>query len=110
MDLVCILFFVKLLYMYVLAASFLASRGFAPRRLIKPIFCILDLKEKFNKKNSLSGGGGGGGRPHYFSFSFKKKFFFGGVGSVPPPKKIVINIPGSYEKLPCKGEPDWFSS
>ena len=33
-----------------LAASALASNGFAPRRLIKQIFRILHLKEKFKKK------------------------------------------------------------
>ena len=36
-------------------------------------------------------------------------YFFWVVGGVPPPKKIVINLPGTYEKLPCKGEPDRFS-
>ena len=29
---------------------------------------------------------------------------------VVPSPKIVINLPGTYEKLPCKGEPDRFSS
>ena len=38
--------------------------------------------------------GGGGG----VSSSFH---FLGGVGGVPPPKKIVINLPGTYEKLAC---------
>ena len=28
---------------------------------------------------------------------------------VPSPLEIVINLPRIYEKLPCKGEPNWFS-
>ena len=28
---------------------------------------------------------------------------------VVPSPKIVINLPGTYEKLPCYGEPDRFS-
>ncbi len=34
-------------------------------------------------------------------------FFLGRVVVRSP--KIVINLPGTYEKLPCKGEPDRFS-
>ncbi len=40
----------------------------------------------------------------------KKIFFYDfsweGGGTLP---KIVINLPRTYAKLPCKGEPDWFS-
>ena len=46
---------------YRLAASSLASRGFAPRGLINLIFRILDLKRKSKKIFFFLGGG-------YFSF------------------------------------------
>ena len=57
-----------------LAASPLASRGFALRGLINLIFHILDLKRKSKKKIFLGG--------LFF-------IFLGGVGGVPPPKKIA---------------------
>ncbi len=34
---------------------------------------------------------------------------FWGAGGVPPPKNIVINLLGTYAKLPCKEELDRFS-
>ena len=37
---------------------------------------------------------------------FWDDFSFEGGGNLP---KIVINLPGTYEKLLCKGEPYWFS-
>ena len=58
--------------------------------LVDPTILILVLK----RKEKIGGG---------------VFFIFGGVGDVPPPKKIVINLPGTYEKLPCKGEPDRLS-
>ena len=58
--------------------------------VVDPTILILVLKRNF----FLLGG--------YFSF-------FWWVGGVPTPKKIVINLPGTYEKLPCKGEPNQFS-
>ncbi len=56
--------------------------------VVDPTIVIIVLKR--TKKIFLVG---------YFSF-------FWGVGVVPPPKKIYINLPWTYEKLPCKGEPD----
>ena len=44
---------------------------------------------------------------------YTKIFFFFVISLVMvvvPSPKIVINLPGTYVKLPCHGEPDWFSS
>ena len=54
-------------------------------------------------------GGFGGAPPSSFLILVKKFlkkivgggiFHFWGVGGITPPKKIVINLPGTYEKLP----------
>ena len=64
----------------VLAALPLASRGFAPRGLIKLIFRVSDFKENFFKN-------------WWGIFSFILE-----VRGVLPPRKIVMKLPGTYEK------------
>ena len=48
---------------------------------------------------------GRGALPHFFAGG---SYIFIGRVVVPFPK-IVINLPRTYVKLPCKGEPDQFS-
>ena len=74
-----------------------------PKRFDQPNFRILDLKEKEKIR-----------RPQYFNFSLKNNFLGGGVfsfggGVRPTPQENIINLPRTYENLPCKGEPDRFS-
>ena len=41
------------------------------------------------------------------TFFSRERFLF--LGWLYPPLKIVLNLPGTYEKLPCEGKPDRFS-
>ena len=50
------------------------------------------------------------GLPLILVLKRKNVFLWGGIFNFfPAPKKIIINLPGTHEKQPCKGEPCQFS-